>query len=675
MQLENITKEQIRSYFLWSYKTYEKLFDLLKNDVAFYQQPEPLRHPLIFYYGHTAVFYINKLRLAKLIDKRVNEEYESIFAIGVDEMSWDDLDSSHYDWPQVREVREYRQEVKQIVLDLIDRLSLDKPIGWESPWWIILMGIEHELIHLETSSVLFRQLDLKYLKEDDFIVPVCEEFSTTTFPKNELIKVAGGLVELGRSKENPLFYGWDNEFGSEKVLVKDFYASKYLVSNGEFLEFVENGGYEREEFWEEEGWQWRSYKDAKHPTFWRKINGEWIYRAINKELPLPLDWPVDVNYHEAKAFCNYLTQKLGKDITLSTEAKWHRLYAQSQIDDANIELRHFFSSCSIERFKHGEFYDVIGNVWQWTQTPIHPFEGFKVHPVYDDFSVPTFDNRHNIIKSGSFISCGNEANPLSRYAFRRHFFQHAGFRYIIGEEDEMQQRFYESDKEIAQYCEFHYGSEYFGVPNFPATLAKRAAKYTTNFNKALDIGCAVGRGTFELAKYFDEVWGLDFSARFIMVANELKEKGSFDYAIAIEGERVEEKSVTLESFIAPNLAQCCHFYQADACNLRPLYTGYDLVMALNLIDRLYDPKKFLEDIKERINKSGVLMIASPYTWDEAYTPKDAWLGGEKESFEVLREILEPEFELLDRFDQPFVIRETARKFQHTIADVSVWKKC
>jgi hypothetical protein len=81
------------------------------------------------------------------------------------------------------------------------------------------------------------------------------------------------------------------------------------------------------------------------------------------------------------------------------------------------------------RFEHG-FYDVLGNVWQWTETPIDEFEGFRVHPVYDDFSVPTFDTRHNMIKGGSWISTGNEATFHGRYAFRRHFFQNAGFRFV-----------------------------------------------------------------------------------------------------------------------------------------------------------------------------------------------------------------------------------------------------
>jgi len=107
---------------------------------------------------------------------------------------------------------------------------------------------------------------------------------------------------------------------------------------------------------------------------------------------------------------------------------------------------------------------VVGNVWQWTETPIYPFEGFEVHPVYDDFTTPTYDGRHNLIKGGSWISCGNEALRSSRYAFRRHFFQHAGFRYVVSDADATAPNtYYESDKQLSEYAEFHYGDEYFGV--------------------------------------------------------------------------------------------------------------------------------------------------------------------------------------------------------------------
>jgi hypothetical protein len=195
----------------------------------------------------------------------------------------------------------------------------------------------------------------------------------------------------------------------------------------------------------------------------------------------------------------------------------------------------------VNHFRFGEFFDIIGNVWQWTETPITGFDGFQVHPYYDDFSTPTFDTQHNLIKGGSWISTGNEATRDSRYAFRRHFFQHAGLRYVQSEQPlTMPEAMYETDSAVSQYCEFHYGKTYFGVPNFPARCAAACGQYTRQRprRKALDLGCAVGRATFELAKEFDLVTGIDFSARFIRVALQLKEKGVAHYELVEEGEVV-----------------------------------------------------------------------------------------------------------------------------------------
>ena len=75
---------------------------------------------------------------------------------------------------------------------------------------------------------------------------------------------------------------------------------------------------------------------------------------------------------------------------------------------ANWNLEHFASSVPVDTFAHGEFFDLVGNVWQWNETPMYAFDGFKVHPLYDDFTVPTYDNRHNLIKGGSWISTGKE---------------------------------------------------------------------------------------------------------------------------------------------------------------------------------------------------------------------------------------------------------------------------
>ncbi|MFT5852554.1 MAG: hypothetical protein ACI87J_002532, partial [Colwellia sp.] len=91
-------RAELKSYFHNTWTTYESLFALINKDEAYYLRPETLRHPLIFYFGHTATFFINKLLLGKYINKRVNTKLEAVCAVGVDEMSWDDLNSEHYDW-------------------------------------------------------------------------------------------------------------------------------------------------------------------------------------------------------------------------------------------------------------------------------------------------------------------------------------------------------------------------------------------------------------------------------------------------------------------------------------------------------------------------------------------------------------------------------------------------
>ena len=98
-------RREIRDYFHATFDRYEQLFEVLASDEAYFVKPIPLRHPLIFYFGHTATFFVNKLVLAGLLSERIEPRFESMFAIGVDEMSWDDLGEAHYDWPTVAEVR------------------------------------------------------------------------------------------------------------------------------------------------------------------------------------------------------------------------------------------------------------------------------------------------------------------------------------------------------------------------------------------------------------------------------------------------------------------------------------------------------------------------------------------------------------------------------------------
>ncbi|MDN5069247.1 5-histidylcysteine sulfoxide synthase [Aliarcobacter butzleri] len=651
-------RAEIKKQFLQTYELDEKLFDLLKDKEFLYQQPNKLRHPLIFYYGHTATFFINKLVLANILENRLNKDFESIFAIGVDEMSWDDLNSSNYKWPTFEEIKEYRNKVKEIVLDLIENMQFSLPINWDCPMWIILMGIEHENIHIETSSVLLRELDIKYLIEDEIFEYSNE--ASNEYPKNELLDVKGAQVSLQKDRNNPIFYGWDNEFSNHKAFIKDFQASKYLVSNGEFLEFVNEGGYNNPEFFSTEGKNWLSYTNAKYPTFWIKKDEEFFLREINRVVSLPLNYPVDVNFYEAEAFCKYKSEKLGFEVRLPSEDEYYRLYdfVNAQNKEANIGLKQFNQS-RVDKYKFDDFYDVVGNVWQWSLTPIYPFDGFVTHPIYDDFTTPTFDDRHALIKGGSFISLGNETLRSARYAFRKHFFQHAGFRYVKSSNEyktQLNNNFYESDESISSYCDLYYGKDNL-YTNY-VDLIRPYLKDLKN-SKALDLGCCVGRTSFELAKIYDEVLGIDFSANYINIGVKLKLYDFVNYKIKKQDKTFEERAISLKDFDLEKVKDKVSFMQGDACNLKEIYKDFDLIFYSSLIDKLYYPKKFLEDVSRRINKNGFFVFLSSHDWfNEHINENNLFL----------------EFELLDKIEVSSFIKMKNKNYENKTLLMSIWRK-
>src|SRR5207253_2420374 len=105
-----------------------------------------------------------------------------------------------------------------------------------------------------------------------------------------------------------------------------FQAGRYLVSNREFLAFVEAGAYADDSVWSEEGLNWRNFAKARHPTFWvedgKSGEGNWHLRLMCEEVPMPWDWPVETNHLEAKAFCNWKARETGMPVRLPSEDEW-----------------------------------------------------------------------------------------------------------------------------------------------------------------------------------------------------------------------------------------------------------------------------------------------------------------------------------------------------------------
>ena len=123
------------------------------------------------------------------------------------------------------------------------------------------------------------------------------------------------------------------------------------------------------------------------------------------------------------------------------------------------------------------------------------------------------------------------------------------------------------------------------------------------------------------------------------------------------------------------------FFQGDACNLKPQFTGYDFILAANLVDRLYEPAKFLKSIHERLKVGGLMLVATPCTWLVEHTPRERWVGGFKKdgrpvrTLDGLAQALAPHFERVGAVHEvPFVIRETRRKHQHTLSQATFWRR-
>ncbi len=247
---------------------------------------------------------------------------------------------------------------------------------------------------------------------------------------------------------------------------------------------------------------------------------------------------------------------------------------------------------------------------------------------------------------------------------------------------------YESDKLLGEYLLFHYAAPdeilpwdfgpaaAVGYPERCVSECVDVASLPENA-RALDVGCAVGRATFELARHCADVIGIDYSKRFIEVASLLARDGSAAY------ERADEGALTtrLVAVVPPEISrERATFEHGDAEDLRSGLEGFDVVLAANLVDRLADPAQFLARCADLVKSGGQLIITSPYTWMPEFTAPKNWLGGFsvdgvlRTTLDGLTAALADHFTLVRTKELPFLIREHARKFQWSVAQASIWRR-
>lgn len=417
----------------------DALFQIVRTD-SLYERPIPERHRIIFYLGHLEAFDWNLLHEDVLGLKSFHCEFDRLFAFGIDPVGGGLPTDKPADWPSLDSVQGY---VRKIRGALDDRLATASSGGearkrdGSSLDTLLNVAIEHRLMHVETLAYMFHQLPLnrKVLHSDP-------PAASAAPLKTRMLSIPAGEATLGLSR-NAAEFGWDNEFEARTACVAGFEIDQFMVTNAQFLEFMNAGGYENRTHWNDDDWNWKSAQNISHPVFWKKTVDGWNYRGMFEEIPLPADWPAYVSHAEAQAYARWA----GKG--LPTEEQWHRAAYGSQ--DGSERRYPWGHEAPDSRFGNFDFQrwdpapvnaypeggsafgveGMLGNGWEWTATPFGPFPGFEPFPFYRGYSANFFDGKHYVMKGGSPRTARCMLRPSFRNWFQAHYqYVYAGFRCV-----------------------------------------------------------------------------------------------------------------------------------------------------------------------------------------------------------------------------------------------------
>jgi iron(II)-dependent oxidoreductase len=425
----------------------DSLFGLIDGD-SFYERPIGERHRLVFYLGHLEAFDWNLLREPAAGIPSFHPELDQLFAFGIDPVGGGLPVDRPADWPSLAEIRRYNYRIRE---NLNARLptflhsdSRSEPAT--SPNILLNVAIEHRLMHAETLAYLLHQLPVRKKLRPRSAPPYQARPAAPLH--TEMVEIPSGSVTLGNFSSSNGSFGWDNEYQAHSVQVPAFAIDKYKVTNGQYLAFVNDGGYQNRAPWSEADWNWRLQHAISHPAFWRPAGDRWVCRTMFDEVPLPLDWPAWVSHAEARAYARWS----GK--ALPTEAQWQRAAfgnpaggapggaAPPLPRPANYD---FFSwdPVPVNAFATtpGPFgiVEMLGNGWEWTSSVFEPFPGFRPFPFYPGYSANFFDGRHFVLKGGSPRTAACMLRPSFRNWFQPHYpYVYAGFRCVSASHGETQ---------------------------------------------------------------------------------------------------------------------------------------------------------------------------------------------------------------------------------------------